>query len=208
MIRGSCLLRQDIEVHCSIVWSKRASRPTNCSTLCGPIRCTIVPSRSGIGSSSISGIWKPSIGTCCGRSSELEAVRCRSSISCSRSASIRWTAACRRISLPIGPRSTQVRALSARGFARALDAVLGRRCSRDAAEHGDRTSADACRDAGVHAASVAARKEDPPVAGAMCRSAVSRGLRSIEIPDGCVTLGLSRDDPRTSAGTTSTKLTR
>ena len=65
----SCLLpktKSEAIQSCWTVWIKLARKPTSCSGSSGRILCMTVPLRSGIGLSSTSAIWKPSIGTCCG----------------------------------------------------------------------------------------------------------------------------------------------
>ena len=150
----------------------------------------IGPSRSGIGSFSTSAIWKRSIGTCCGPETNAQP----------------FDAGLDRLfafgidpvdgGLPSDqpsdwPALEEVRRYGAR-IRTELDASIGP-CSGDVAEYGDRTSADACRNAGVHAAPAASRarrfrqpQTDVPERG-------QPQPESIEIPEGSITLGLSRD---------------
>ena len=124
--------------------------------------------------------------------SERENVRCRSSTVFSHSASIRWTAVCRRISPRTGLRCAQIENYRDR-VRTTLDAALktgdfadwAEMKLRGAAERRHRASSDACRDAGVHAASIAVRPETKRASGdgsASRLSAVRTAM--VEIPAG------------------------
>ena len=149
-------------------WIRPARKPISCSRSFGRILCTTVPFRSGIGSFSISAIWKPSIGTCCGRANLRRSMQSLDRLFAFGIDPVDG-------GLPSDqpsdwPALEQVRRY-ARVSAKQLDALLdARRRFGNIAEHRDRASAHARRDAGVHAAPVAAREEDPAAAGRCARA--------------------------------------